>query len=91
MITPRDVSETLLCVNRKKPPVGFESVVVEHFTAVKAPLLMQCAQWVAECVKQEDKEKMRGVVAELKAELAKLPDAPGAATAAVESEPEPAS
>jgi len=28
----------------KKPPAGFEEVVVEHFTAVKAPLLLQCAQ-----------------------------------------------
>ena len=35
---------------------------------------------------------MRAVVAELKAELAKLPDAPAAVpTAAGESEPEPAS
>ena len=74
----------------KKPPAGFEQIVAEHFTAVKAPLLLQCAQWVAECVKPEDKAKMRAVVAELKEELAKLPDAAPVATASTASEPEPA-
>ena len=32
----------------RHPPAGFEAVVEGHFSAVREPLLLQCAKWIAE-------------------------------------------
>jgi hypothetical protein len=65
----------------RHPPAGFEAVVEGHFSAVREPLLLQCAKWIAEAGSADSKEKMRAVTEELKVELAKLPAAAAAAAA----------
>ena len=45
----------------RRPPAGFEEVVIEHFRAVRPAVLQQCAQWVAQATSQDSKSKMRTV------------------------------
>jgi len=56
----------------QRPPLGFEQIVVQHFTILKEAVRRQCAAWAADATSDESRRSWTHVLAQLEVELGKL-------------------